>query len=347
MNTKLLTVSVASYNVAACLGKCLDSFLECKRLRDIEVIVVDDGSSDGTAEVAKKYVQAAPGSIRLVEKENGGHGSTINTSIAYAQGKYFKVVDADDWIVPESVDALLDVLSAHNVDVAINPYFEEHMDTGAEELVGLPELLSGYQGPIGSICAFDSLAPHISLRMHALTFRTSILKAMPKIDENCFYVDVEYAIFPIKALETAIVLPQPLYCYLLGTSNQSMNKKNLEKRIDQHSRVVKRLSDYYEKTAAVLSESKRELVLRRIVTMARDNYMIYLRMSDDRQAEGIKQFDRNLAECPSIYSACLVLQEGRKKRLLDRVLPRLRGNGFRGLASARRFIHTWDKLHGR
>ena len=90
---KALTVSIAAYNVSGVIEKCLFSFSECKRLNEIEIIVVDDGSQDDTAAIVKEYARRYPGSIRLVSKKNGGHGSTINTSLVQATGKYFKVVD--------------------------------------------------------------------------------------------------------------------------------------------------------------------------------------------------------------------------------------------------------------
>ena len=98
MKEKILSVSIASYNVEAYLEECLESFVNSKVMDDLEVLVIDDGSSDSSPEIAQWYVDKFPDTFRLIRKENGGHGSTINKGIEVASGKYFKVVDGDDWV---------------------------------------------------------------------------------------------------------------------------------------------------------------------------------------------------------------------------------------------------------
>ena len=93
MDEKILTVTVPSYNVQAYLEDCLESFVNSEVMDDIEVLIVNDGSSDDTATIAERYVSKYENTFRLINKENGGHGSTINTGAREARGKYFKVVD--------------------------------------------------------------------------------------------------------------------------------------------------------------------------------------------------------------------------------------------------------------
>lgn len=95
---KILTVTIPSYNVEKYLRQTLDSFLAEEILEEIEVLIVDDGSKDGTAAIGKEYEKNYPGTFRVISKENGGHGSTINRGIQEAKGQYFKVVDGDDWV---------------------------------------------------------------------------------------------------------------------------------------------------------------------------------------------------------------------------------------------------------
>ena len=97
--SKILTVSVAAYNVEKYLDQTLASLNDARFLNDIEVLVVDDGSMDGTADIALKYQAMAPDSFKYIAKENGGHGSTINKGLELAHGKYFRVLDGDDWVV--------------------------------------------------------------------------------------------------------------------------------------------------------------------------------------------------------------------------------------------------------
>ena len=98
MDEKILTVTIPSYNVEAYLEDCLESFVNSEVMDDIEVLIVNDGSSDNTVKIAQRYVDKYENTFRLINKENGGHGSTINTGVREAKGKYFKVVDGDDWV---------------------------------------------------------------------------------------------------------------------------------------------------------------------------------------------------------------------------------------------------------
>ena len=100
---KVLTITVPSYNVEKFLENTLDSFLDERILEDLEVLIVDDGSKDRTAEIGKQYEERYPDTFRVISKENGGHGSTINRGIKEARGTYFKVVDGDDWVDRKSV----------------------------------------------------------------------------------------------------------------------------------------------------------------------------------------------------------------------------------------------------
>ena len=98
---KLLTISVAAYNVEAYLDQLMASVIASGVLDAIEVLIVSDGSTDRTAEIARGYEAQYPASVRLIEKPNGGHGSTINRGIREAKGKFFRALDGDDWVCPE------------------------------------------------------------------------------------------------------------------------------------------------------------------------------------------------------------------------------------------------------
>ena len=97
---KILTFVVPCYNSESYMRRCIDSLLPGGD--DVEIIIVNDGSTDATWEIAAEYEANYPGIVRAVQKENGGHGSGVNTGIALASGKYFKVVDSDDWVDAEA-----------------------------------------------------------------------------------------------------------------------------------------------------------------------------------------------------------------------------------------------------
>ena len=105
---KLLSITVPCYNSAAYMDRCVDSLL--KGGEDVEIIIVNDGSSDETPAIADRYAKEYPTIIKAVHKENGGHGSAVNAGIDRASGLYFKVVDSDDWVKEEAYLKILETL---------------------------------------------------------------------------------------------------------------------------------------------------------------------------------------------------------------------------------------------
>ena len=98
---KLLSVTIPCYNSQEYMEHAIESALIGGD--DIEILIVDDGSKDNTLEIAQKYEKQYPNIVRAIHKENGGHGSAVNTGIANAKGLYFKVLDSDDWFDKESL----------------------------------------------------------------------------------------------------------------------------------------------------------------------------------------------------------------------------------------------------
>ena len=113
---KIVSFIIPSYNVEKYLNACLTSFLNLEVLDQIEVIVVDDGSKDQTAQIARAYIEQYPQVFRLISKENGGHGSAINAGTAQAVGRYLKVIDADDWVVTENLKEFVEKLTDCSAD---------------------------------------------------------------------------------------------------------------------------------------------------------------------------------------------------------------------------------------
>ena len=98
---KLLTFTVPCYNSQDYMRRCVDSLLIGGE--DVEIIIVDDGSSDDTGAIADAYAEKYPSIVRAIHQENGGHGAGLNAGLNHATGLYFKVVDSDDWVIPGRV----------------------------------------------------------------------------------------------------------------------------------------------------------------------------------------------------------------------------------------------------
>ena len=127
-------------------------------------------------------------SFRITDKENREHASTINVGINQAKGNYFKVIDADDWLITENLDNLIEFLECTNDDLVLNPYVKFYENTRQEEVVNY-----SYQNIIhkGEEC-FLNYTRKLP-KMHSMTIKTSILFLKNiRIDGHMFYVDLEY-----------------------------------------------------------------------------------------------------------------------------------------------------------
>lgn len=200
MEDKILTITIPSYNVEAYLEDCLESFVNSEVMDDIEVLIVNDGSSDRTEEIAKRYESKYPNTYRLINKENGGHGSTINTGAAEAKGKYFKVVDGDDWVDTRSFIHLVKVLKEIDADIVASNYtWINHTTKMPEERQEHPFEKIEYN----RMYNFEEIVGKTIIDMHATTVKTELYrKAGEQIDEHTFYVDVEFIAFPIPYVQT-------------------------------------------------------------------------------------------------------------------------------------------------
>lgn len=291
---KVLTVSVAAYNAAADIDNCLNSML-CSNVADLlEIIVVNDGSTDNTAEIVHKYELEYPGIIKLINKANGGHGSTINTSIVNATGKYYRIVDSDDWVDKAGIEKLVWWLKENDVDLVFNPYCKVAAKHGYRKTLSIPY---GANQIIGTVQPIES-ADKVRLQMHSMVFKTEIVKQMGAIiSENCFYVDTEYIIFPMLYVNNFACLDFPVYQYLFETTTQSMNINNLIKRKDQHLRMTKRIAGFYQERKADLKKATRRMILQRIEYAVSIQYRIYAKMNLEKAIEEVKAFDKWLKEC--------------------------------------------------
>lgn len=242
-NNKILTVTVPSYNVEKYLPEIIPTYLDKCILNDLEIIIVDDGSKDRTAEIAQKFVDNYPETIRLISKENAGHGSTINTGIQNASGTYFKVIDGDDWVDTNTFVRFIKILKKCSEDVILSSFNCVNVDSGIitkKAIYGLEE-----DKKYSLIDILPLLRDNYA--MHGCTFRTDIMRKIKKIDEHCFYVDQECILYPLPYVRTAVYYDLPIYQYRVGNTEQSMSLKNMQRNRDMHCRVIysllKMLSD--------------------------------------------------------------------------------------------------------
>lgn len=237
---KLLTIVIPTYNMQDYLRKCLDSLIvDESKMPLLEVLVINDGSKDSSSEIAHEYESRFPGIFRVIDKENGGHGSCCNVGLAEATGKYFRILDADDWLT--SLDVFLVCLSMLDVDIVftkLNQYFE---DTDSEQIV---ERLH----PDSKVCLVKDLTVSdfqgdYKLTNHwYATYRTSMMKPyQPLFAPYKYYTDTILHVAPLVLGRTFVSLDMVLYNYRLGRIGQSVapdvmaKNRNLMVRTGSHA----------------------------------------------------------------------------------------------------------------
>ena len=134
-DNKILTIGIAAYNMELYLSRCLDSLVCIENLNDIEILIVNDGSKDATLQIAQKYESLYPQSVKVIDKSNGGWGSVVNLAIKEATGKYFRLLDADDWYESDSLSEFVSHLSAISCDLVLTPYMLEYVEVGKKKPV--------------------------------------------------------------------------------------------------------------------------------------------------------------------------------------------------------------------
>ena len=105
---KLLSFVVPCYNSQEYMRHCIDTLLPGGE--DVEILIVNDGSSDQTADIANEYEKKYPTICRAIHQPNKGHGGAVNAGIANASGIYLKVVDSDDWVNRAAYEKILKTL---------------------------------------------------------------------------------------------------------------------------------------------------------------------------------------------------------------------------------------------
>lgn len=232
-----LTFVVPAYNMEAYLDRCVGSLLATGDNADLEVLIVDDGSSDGTAALADRFEARNPGVVRAIHQANKGHGGAVNAGIAAARGTYVKVVDADDWIDPEALPRVLATLRAQTrsdspVDMLVTNYVYDKVGKRRKHTVNFRRAMRANETLGWDDLGHFGMAEYIL--MHALTFRTEVVRRSGMVlPEHTFYVDFLYAYQPFTQVRTMMYMDVPFYHYFIGREGQSVQTDVMIRRVDQ------------------------------------------------------------------------------------------------------------------
>jgi len=236
---KLLTVIVPCFNSQDYMHNCIDSLLPGGS--ELEIILVNDGSTDNTSDIANDYAQRYPKQIQAIHQANAGHGGAINAGLAVGTGEYIKIVDSDDWVDEQSLRQIMTQLRTftpnHRPDVLISNYVYEKVGKRRKTAMRYTNVF-----PQGELVTWEQTRPFRLgqyMMMHALMYRRDILaKSALSLPTHTFYVDSLYAYVPLAQCETLYYMNVDFYRYFIGRQDQSVQEKTMIRRVDQHLRVT-------------------------------------------------------------------------------------------------------------
>ena len=231
------------------MDACIESVLALDDgTGDIEIIVIDDGSAkDDTLAKAQSWQQRHPDIVWAIHQENKGHGGAVNTGLSHANGRYFKVVDSDDWLDADAGRAVLAYLRSQAeltsaCDLVIANYVYEKVDEGARTVIDYRNVFpQGCEFGWSDVRAFK---PSQYLLMHSVIYRTDMLReAGIVLPEHCFYVDNVFVYVPLPHVKSMRYFDCDLYRYYIGREDQSVNEDVMKGRIDQQLQVTRAMID--------------------------------------------------------------------------------------------------------
>lgn len=252
---KLLTLVIPVYNTEKYLDRCLDSVLTAETVPFVQVVAVNDGSTDSSIEILKRYKEGFGDNFVIIDKENGGHGSAVNAGVKAATGKYLRILDSDDWFDTHRFVSFLHSLSKCDEDLIITPYTQVHTYSNEEVRFEYGFLESGVTLSLSDI-RFNTDTPIFALA--SSTYKVSLLrKCGLELFEKTFYVDMQFNIYPIPYLETVRYLDLDIYRYFIGRPEQSMSDESLRRHLPDHLKVLRFLIDYYAEFEGGAGEARR------------------------------------------------------------------------------------------
>ena len=286
-----LSIIVPVYNVEKYLEECVDSLLN-QTLQDLEIFLVDDGSTDRSGEIADRYAREYPDKVHTLHLNNGGQGRARNAALPMASGDYVGFVDSDDWIERDMYEKLLDRAEKTGADVVVCDFLEHYAD-GREQT--LPACFQDHPlSAAGSSCN--------------KIFRRSLIGDL-RFPEGLWYEDFYFSAVMLLRSKRTEFIPEPLYVYRRGQES-TMHNKNARKNLD-----MLKIMELIERE---IGEDAREdfdfLVINHVVL---DSISRLARQDAPDKAEVIRAFRRyahekipHLTRCPSFRA------ETQKRRII-------------------------------
>lgn len=261
MENKVLSIGIAAYNLGKFLPRCLDSLI-IPNIDDIEIIIVNNASTDNTSEIAHYYKQRYNNSVIVVDiKENGHYGRAVNAALKVASGKYFKLLDADDSYCLEGLVELVNYLKHSDVDLCVTGYYTINEEDEITGKICVPESLSG------QVISSDEIkwgidTPNLLLSMHSFCIKRQLLiNNHFSLQEGIGYVDTEYNYYCLLYSKNIYFLNTIVYRYLVGREGQTISPEASSKNSLSFWKIANKIMHDYLSKRDSLPMIRRDNVL--------------------------------------------------------------------------------------
>lgn len=284
---KILTIVIPTYNMQDYLRRCLDSLIVPEeQMKQLEVLVVNDGSKDNSSAIAHEYQDKYPDTFRVIDKDNGNYGSCVNRGLKEATGKYIKILDADDWFDTEGVSKLIFNLVLIDVDVII---------TGFDIVDATGKITKKWKisCPSQKIMTLKDLVKYhpLGIVMHAICYRTDLLRDISYVQpEGISYTDQIWINEPLANAKSIIYLPVTVYKYFVGREGQTVDPNVSIKNIKHHIACALEMVKAIDR--APEGNIPREFLVRRAIHTIKAIYLMFL--TNNLDAALLVSFDNDI-----------------------------------------------------
>lgn len=258
---KVLSIIIPTYNMEKYLRRCLDSLIiDEEGMKQLEVLVINDGSKDSSSKIAHEYQDKYPDTFRVIDKENGNYGSCINRGLKEATGKYVKVLDADDCYYNENIPGFIDILTNSNADILFSPYDIYTFDSILKHEMKCVDYTNGKTFNLGEIEWTNKIEKKYRA-MHCMAVSTDVLRNNGYYQtEGISYTDVQFVFYSVLYSKDCAFFNKPIYKYYLGRDEQTMSVTSMKKSYMHFYKNARVMMDTYLTLPNTISENKRYLL---------------------------------------------------------------------------------------
>lgn len=289
---KILTVIVPTYNMEQYLDYCLSSLCVKRHAEAVEVLIVNDGSTDSSSAIAHGFAARCPDLFRVIDKANGNYGSCVNRGLQEATGKYVKVLDADDSFSTERFERFLGFLLEEDADLVLSDFVVVDTTRTVRKRICY-NLGSGRRFELDEVCRKGAFC---CMQMHAVTYRRELLQRMGYHQtEGVSYTDQQWIALPMVRVRTVARFPDYVYEYLVGRTGQTVAPSVKIKSLSDTARCALGMVEGYKKwKAEAAGRPVHDYLLGRIVPMVKEVYVTALTCYSPVTRKLLNDFDSEL-----------------------------------------------------